>query len=395
MDKTAHAKRNIKLFVILKIFSKRVFLPLAAIYFMDAAGFTFGQIGLLGSFFYLINFLSDVPTGMFADRVGRVASLRLGAFLNICSTLIYVLFPNKPAIVLATIFEAVGYGFLLGAGEALIHDSLVVLDKVSSYTKVISRTQSVALVANAILLAFVPMTYRIDHRLPFLMGTIAYFTMFVSTFWLKDVAKATIQRVPFTKLKIVFSAKGALGFAVCYGIIGALYTGPSDMVNLAFKQLGMDPSLLGWVFSIGSITGALFGIVFHHVKRVNTAWLAILDGFFASIVFLAIYAGSLPLMIAAFIASVTVWRFRRTIYQEMMLTKFPGQPKATLLSIMSNLEGIQQIWMPFTAGVVITHFGLKPGFGLITIFAFTVSILFVRTSVKFFTGPQPETVELG
>jgi hypothetical protein len=59
--------------------------------------------------------------------------------------------------------------------EALIHDSLVVLDEVDNYAKIASRAQSLSLVGNAILVAVVPLLYPIDKRLPFVISFIAYY----------------------------------------------------------------------------------------------------------------------------------------------------------------------------------------------------------------------------
>ncbi len=355
---------------------------------MQVANFTFAEIGILGSFFYIVNFLADVPTGIFADRYGRANSLRIGALLNVVATLIYAFLPHKPAIFVGTFFEAVGYGFLLGAGEALIHDSLVVLDKVSSYTKIVSRAQSLSLIINAILLALVPMTYKIDHRLPFLIGTVAYASLGIVALILKDVHNRKIERTNFGHLGLILKSKGALGFALGYGVIGALYTAPSDFFNLAFKQLGMQPSLLGWIFSAASIIGAIMGIYFHKVKDLPV-WVVLAgDSVLAVIPYIAVFIYSLPLLIVVVIASISVWRYRRIIYQEKMLAKLPGQPKATLLSIMSNLEGLQQMWMPFAAGVIIGGLGLRNGFGVIALFGTTFAVVLLVFGSKFFK-PRP------
>lgn len=384
VDAKQYAKRNVRFFPVLKIFTKRVFLPLAAIYFMQTAHFTFAEIGILGSFYYVVNFLSDVPTGVFADRFGRAMSLRIGALLNVFATLIYVFLPHKPAIFVGTFFEAVGYGFLLGAGEALIHDSLVVLGKVADYTKIVSRAQSLSLIVNAILLALVPMTYSIDHRLPFLIGTLAYASLGIVALILKDVHHRSIERTNFGHLGLIFKSKGALGFALGYGIIGALYTAPSDFFNLAFKQMGLQPSLLGWVFSAASIVGAIIGIFFHRVRNFPLWAILVGDSVLSVIPYIAVFIYSLPVLIVLVIASISLWRYRRIIYQEKMLTKFPGQPKATLLSIMSNLEGLQQMWMPFAAGVIIGGLGLRSGFGVMALFGTTFAIVLLIFGKRFF-----------
>ncbi len=65
----SQANRNIKYYIWVRIFAKRVFLPITAIYFIDTAGLTIKDIGLLSAYFSLIQFFAEVPTGYFAEIV--------------------------------------------------------------------------------------------------------------------------------------------------------------------------------------------------------------------------------------------------------------------------------------------------------------------------------------
>ena len=380
------ANRNIKLVVIIKIFSKRVFLPLSAIYFMQVAGFSFTEIGLLGSLYFAVNFIFDVPTGIFADRVGKTASLKVGALLNICSTLLYVLEPTKQGIITGTILEALGYAFLIGAGEALVHDSLEVTNRASSYTKVISRIQSASLVVNAGLLALIPMTYRIDHRLPFLIGAFAYLTLLITASFMHDVAAASKHKLKHSVMPILKSP-GIPLFALFYGVFGALYTAPSDQMNLAFKNLGMQPALLGWIFAAASLFGAAVGLYFHKLKRFSITKFITLDIICVIGSFVSIYMGQLNLLIISTLFSMAMFRHRRGFYQAKILEYFPGKPKATLISMMNNFEGIHLIWIPAVLGFAVAKFGIQGGFGLMAIFTLVVGLGFILAAKRLFSRP--------
>lgn len=106
------------------------------------AGFDIRQIGLLATWFSLIQVLVEVPTGMFADRFGKVQSERIGAFLNVCATLLYVFQPNTTGIFTGVALEAIGYSFFGGACEALLHDTLQAQGRIGDYTKALARIQS-------------------------------------------------------------------------------------------------------------------------------------------------------------------------------------------------------------------------------------------------------------
>ncbi len=383
MNLEQKAKRNIKLYVFVKVFGKRVFLPLSAIYFVQVAGFSLAGIGLLGSLYFAINFIADVPTGIFADKVGKVASIKVGAIMNIASTLIYVTHPTKIGIILATIIEAAGYAFLIGAGEALTHDSLVIQKREKDYTKVVSRTQSISLIINTLLIATVPMTYKIDTRLPFFIGTIAYTCLLIVTLFMHEVSVPNKDKARNIIWPII-SSPGMPMFALFYGIFGALYTAPSDVVNITFKQLGLHPSLLGWVFAAASLFAAPVGVYFHKLKKIDISKYIFIDIICLILSFIAIYIGSLKLLIIGFIVTMTMWRYRRALYQDRMLQKFPGRPKATLLSMMNNFEGINLIWLPAAVGFSVTRIGVSSAFGLLVLFGIFIGFGFMFFTTKLF-----------
>jgi len=310
----------------------------------------------------------------------------MAAILNICSTLIYVLAPVKPAIYLASIIEAVGYAFLFGAGEALMHDSLAVQNKLSGYTKLLSRTQSASLIINAGLMALVPMTYAIDKRLPFLIGTLAYVSLFIATLFMKEVGVTTKSTKHLASFRELSKEKGILLFALVFGIIGSLYLAPSDMNNLALKYLGVNPALLGWIFAAGSILGAIAGLFFHHVKRIRLTSYLILDVTLLILPFIAIFLQSLPFLVVSFMMSISFWRYRRIYYQDLVLAKYPTHPKATLLSILNNSESIQTIWLPAAIGITVARFGIINSYGILTMFSLIVAVFFVIIAKQFFSA---------
>jgi MFS family permease len=278
MNQVQIADRNIKFYVVIRIFAKRVFIPLTAIYFIDTAGFSIREIGYLSAFFSLVQLLAEVPTGYFADRIGRIMSIRVGAILAAIATTTYVFIHHKTGIYLGVMLESLGYSFLGGAGEALIHDSLVIKKQEHNYTKFMSRTQSVSLIANAILITIVPMTYAINPSYPFAIGTLAYLLLLITALFMHDVKRATsVVKLKLPMLKDITGKKNLLLFALSFGVIAALYTSPADMFNVALRDYGINVSLIGWIYALGSVVGALIGPVFHHLRKLRLSSYLLID----------------------------------------------------------------------------------------------------------------------
>ncbi len=385
MNQLQIADRNIKLYIFVKIFAKRVFLPLSAIYFMDNVGFTIRDIGLMAAFYSLVQLLAEVPTGYFADRIGRIKSIRVGATLAALATVFYVIFHSKLGIFTGVFLEALGYSFMGGAGEALIHDSLVVKKQEHLYTKVLSKAQSASLIANAILLALVPMTYAIDNRLPFLIGTVAYLSLLSAALVMQDLAGTTSkEKLHLPDFSKVISRRNIVTFAVSFGIISALYTSSTDMFNIAIKEYGIRPEYLGWIYAASSILGALIGPYIHHLQGIHLSRYVLLDLGMLLSLYVAAYTGSPVLLSLTVIIAVSFWRYRKIIYQSYLLNSYPTSLKATLLSALSNLEQLNAIWIPLAIAYVIHETSTAAGLGIVGIFALCIAPIFYFSTLKFF-----------
>ncbi len=377
------ANRNIHLYVFTKVFTKRVFLPLAAIYFVDRYGFTVKEIGLLAMVFAITQLLAEVPTGYFADRVARVSSIRIGAVLNMISTLLYVFTPFKAGIFIAIIIEAIGYSFLGGAGEALIHDSLEVRGDTKNYSKVVSRAQSISLIINAVLVALVPMTYQIDQRLPFLIGTFAYGALFLLALSMNDVVRhAAKRKLKRPSLSALRNSKTLIAFAILFGIVGALFTAPSDIINLALRDFGMRAEMIGWWYAGGSLLGAFVGLFIYRLRDLRFRSYITFDSFMMLMPFAAALTRSYILLGTTMLISMAFWRYRRIIYQDHLLTIYPTKYKATILSAMANADQLQSIWIPVAVAFAVSTYGYSIGLGLTGLAALAIVPPFIYIGAR-------------
>lgn len=360
------ARRNLYLFVIQKIFAKRVFIPLTAIYFTEVAGFTLRDIAIGAIIFAASQILAEVPTGIFADKVARVTSIRMAGLLNIISTLLYALMPNHTGIYSALALEAVGYCFLSGAGDALMHDTLVWQKRPHEFTRISSKTQSISLIANAIIIALVPMTYVIDKRLPFLIGSFAYLMLFITGFLMREVERvAPTQQVKNYRIVRDMLGKSFVGFLVVYGLVSALQNTPTDYLNLSLKEFGLRPEYLGWLYAITSMFGALIGPFIKHFKKLTLPQYMVFDATLMAVQLIAVFTASLPIMGAIFILNFAFWRYRRIIYQDYLLNHHPAEYKATLLSLLNNASQVNELWLPLLFGGITSLVGLRLGLGYI------------------------------
>lgn len=346
---------NIWLYGILKIFTKRVFLPLTTIYLVQVAHLSIAQIGLLAAISAFTSFAFEVPTGYFADRFSRRASLSLGGLLAVGSSLTFAFAQNFPGAVIATVIEAIAYAFVNGAGEALIHDTLIHLKREHDYPKIVGRAQSVGLIGNIFLVGLVPLTYGIDKRLPFIFGAIAFLSLFAVARLMTEPIRAShliVTANPIVDLgqKLRrFVTRYSFLFFLTIGILSALYNSTSDFTNLIFLDLHINTDYLGAAFAASSMVGIVGGFLIHHLRRLTVQQYIVFDLFVFSSYLLSIgLSHNLWVAVVGFVISMGFWRLRSIMYQHYLLQAFKHSSyKATLISLYQFFLRTNEMWLPF------------------------------------------------
>lgn len=369
--------RNLALYGPYQVFTKRVFLPLVTIYASQVAGLSVAQIGYVGVASALAMILFETTTGFWADTYGRRNSSRVGSMLAGVGTLMYILFPSFVGILLASLVVAIGYAFLSGAMAALVHDSLHVLGREDDFPKVASRAQSLSLVINAGIMALVPMLYPIDPRLPFVVGIVAYVVLFLLASLLTEppVEHSALEeeRKFVSAVRHIVNRKSVL-FFVCAGFMYGATTGPSDLYNLGFVQIGLAPEHLGIAFAVGSLAGAVLGYFVHHLKRLSFRQYITVDAVSMALVYVAFgFIGNKYLVILLWVQNMALWRFQRIMYQHYV-AKIYGNTryKATLFSVISNVSYLHSAWLMLILSGIAEKIGILHGlrYGVIFLLIF-------------------------
>jgi MFS family permease len=114
-------------------------------FFREWGRLSFAQIFALQTWFMLMSFLMEVPTGAVADRFGRKVSVALGGFLLAAASLLYGSVPHLGVFVAAETLFAIAITLISGADEALAYDSLLACGRESEASRVMSRLEAAKL----------------------------------------------------------------------------------------------------------------------------------------------------------------------------------------------------------------------------------------------------------
>ncbi len=142
-------------------------------FFREWGRLSFVEIFALQTWFMLMSFLMEVPTGAVADRFGRKVSVALGAFLLAAASVLYGTFPHLAVFVLAEAVFAVALALISGADEALAYDSLLAAGREGEASRVMARLEAAKLggiLAGALVGAVV--ASRLGLRWPMLLQAV-------------------------------------------------------------------------------------------------------------------------------------------------------------------------------------------------------------------------------
>ena len=112
-----------------------------------ARGLTLVQISLIESIMIGTIFLTEVPTGMLADRVGRKWSIVASTALLMCAEFIFIFARSFEWYVFIALLTGTGFAFASGAVEALVFDSLPPDNREEAMKRAMGRVNSYSMIA--------------------------------------------------------------------------------------------------------------------------------------------------------------------------------------------------------------------------------------------------------
>jgi MFS family permease len=138
--------------------------------YLAAHGYSPLAIGLFETLFHAAKFVAEVPTGIFADLLGRRKSLIVYCLIEIVDNLLFLV-PTVPILVLSFSLSGIAYAFYGGANDALLWSLAGYADpaqQATRYSKLISRMYLISLVGTVVGTALGGYLGGILQILPFL-----------------------------------------------------------------------------------------------------------------------------------------------------------------------------------------------------------------------------------
>ena len=150
-------------------------MPILMLYYKEH-GFTDAEAFQLKACYSLSIVICEIPSGYFADVLGRKLTLVIGAILGTAGFLIYSTTAGFYPFLLAEITLGIGQSFISGADSALLYDSLKHAGRPQDFIKYEGRSYTIGNFSEALAGALGGAIATVSLHLPFVLQTCIAFT---------------------------------------------------------------------------------------------------------------------------------------------------------------------------------------------------------------------------
>jgi len=353
--------KNVRLAYILTFLGECYWPSVAALFFY-LRYFSFAQIATLWAIQAATANLLEIPTGAFADIVGRRVSIILSFVVGAISLAIFPFTTAFLAFVILEMLKGLSSALYSGSMEALVYDSLKEQGQEKSYSRVAANLETVNWSAWAISAIGGGYLYYWQYQSPWIIQSLMFVVAAIIAFKLIepriDTVKFEVKSLlsqNLVGLKELFQNSRMARITLQLAVIGAGYIIASNILGASqAREYGMDARGTGWLFGIGCIFSVVASRYFVKMKeRLGEKKLIVMATMMLLVSFLvARYVGLMAgsALIILRIASSSTFRNTRSIIVNEWIS---SKNRATALSTLSLLTQIPYILLSPIFGMMI------------------------------------------
>ena len=349
--------------------------------YLALKGFSLIELGLLEGIYHITSFLMEIPTGAIADLWGRKISRVIGRGIAIISYLIMFLSGSFAMQALGFMITAISNNLESGAGDALVYDSLVEMDEISSYMSVAGKQELTYQSATIIAFLLAGFLAQYSYNLVFILSIVFAFFSIISALSLKEttVGKGPKRGVTFFSILTEYKDHIIASFAslkrekhivylmliseVMFTIITTLFF----YLQSYWSSEGHPESYITGIFALNAIVAGLTALFASKIekkigKRLTLIIVVLFPTIYVWLIAITPYSSLFYILLGPIegllIASIG------TYLNELI----SSQQRATILSMQSMLFSLIMVLIFPTVGYISSHFSISIAFIALSVF---------------------------
>lgn len=384
-------KNNIKNDYVYKFLSSFDITSAIWVLYLGFKGMSLVEIGLLEGIFHVTGFISEIPTGALADLFGRKRMIIIGRITSLISAIIMLLSNSFAGFAIGFILSAWGYNLNSGSEEALIYDTLKILNKEDEYLKINGRINLIIEISQGLAVFVGGILSQVSFSISYITAIIIGIFSLVTSFNFTEVnikekyeEKITIVNHFKTSINILKNNKILLNILIFFPLI---YTFSAIIYFYGQKflsDLGYSRVYISIIFLFNGISSSLGSVLSDRIysRFKNRAWLTISIIISILIIFMGCVTKKISILIFLLIGILT--SILQPISSKMINSMVQSEQRATIISVESMFYSLMMIILFPVCGLMGDAISLDVSFkfvGLIGIFITILEIVIMNKKI--------------
>jgi len=233
------------------------------------------QIMMLQSVFSLTVVFLEVPSGYFADVLGRKKSIVIGLIFALLGLSVYSVSNGFWAFLCGELILGFGSSFISGADSALLYDSLLEVSRENEYKKVEGRNQAIGNFSEATAGIFGGIIAAVSVRYPFYIqaaltvpAIIIALTLKEPKFHKENKRKPTFNEIIKTVKYALHDNKPIKWLLIYSSVIGAATITMAWLIQPYFMRVGLPLYYFGFMWAVLNFSVGFFSLSAHRVESI-------------------------------------------------------------------------------------------------------------------------------
>jgi len=335
--------------------------PILVIFYL-ANNTNYLQLGSIESIGLLALILFEIPSGAFADIVGRKTSMFLGLLLASTELLLIGYGANYLAFMIAAFLGGIGGSLISGADTSLLYDSLKEIKKEKLFQKIKGRANAITYFSVVIASLLGSFIYAKNNALVFYINGFIFILGGLFCIMFKEPRLDSIKfnlKNQFKHIKdsfsYLFKTKKLLWFSL-FSIVsgGFISLFHNILVQPYFEWLGYDIAIFGILVATIFIIRSVVSLISYSIEqklgeKLSLYIIVVLQAIFF---FVMAYLNALWLFLLV-VLLYSVWSYQEIIMDNYMHQHMNSKQRATLHSISSFFKSIIMIIAFMAFGYII------------------------------------------
>ncbi len=332
-------------FLISLHFSSAVLIP----FFSEWGGLSYTQIFFLQSWFMAWVFILEIPTGVFADRIGKKKTLLIATIIGALGLATYSMYPNYLIFLIAEFLLALSVALMSGTYDAFFYDYMSnegIENKSKKFFGFSHSSRMTGLLITAPIGAYIAKIFGLNITLLFEAGALLIAFIVIASIPSVKLNTNKIQENSSWKIfkngaNFLRSHKEAKRIAIKMSAIGAAGYFVIWSYQIVLKTIGIPIEQYGWFYMLILVAEIIIAGNFTFLDKLFKSQkqftLFVAFAVFGSFLLLAFNQSILTVLVFIVLAG----GFGLT--QEKYLTAhinqwIPGENRATVLSLISMMQ---------------------------------------------------------